>query len=507
MTLKSSICAIAAIACAHVAFAQHEHEAHVARHARTPALGTVVFPNSGNAAAQEPFVRGVAFLHSFEYDEAGNAFREARRGDPGFALAAWMEALTYSHMLWAIEDLPAARAALTRLGPTATERLAKARSPRERMFGAAVEAYFADVARPQRIRGYADSLRRYAQADASDNEAAAFAAHALLLNTLVAENGAQRDSLTREGIALAQRVVSTNPKHPGATHYLIHLYDSPTMAAQGLAAARAYDMIAPGAEHALHMPSHIYLQLGLWDDVVKANERAWAASRAAQAPDWHAFSWLQYGYLQQGRVDAARGLIDTARKLLGERPGAYADASVILSRLQFQYASETGRWGEIPVSQPRYATAEPASDRDRVFRTIATYWLAVDAAQRNDTTALASAAAAWLGLADSLRANERYVPGRAALALQIDALVARTRGDRARYLASLNASAEKEREMPPFVGPPERLLSLELLAKELLADGRPADAARAYEDVLKKCPNRAQAVLGLARARTAQGTK
>ena len=286
---------IAAVACARVVFAQHE--VHVAGHARTPALGTVVFANSGNAAAQEPFIRGVALLHSFEYDAAGRAFEEARRADPALALAYWMDALTYSHMLWSIEDLPGARAVLARLGPTPSARLAKAKTPRERMFGAAVEAYFADVPRPQRIRAYADSLRRFAQIDTSDNEAAAFAAHALLLATMVADNDAQRDSLRREGISLANRVVASNPKHPGATHYLIHLYDSPRMAAQGLAVARAYDMIAPDAEHALHMPSHIYLQLGLWGDVVKSNERAWAASRAAASPDWHACCRAHHSYI------------------------------------------------------------------------------------------------------------------------------------------------------------------------------------------------------------------
>jgi tetratricopeptide (TPR) repeat protein len=497
---------IAAVAATQVAIAQHG--THPTRRAgeRTPTLGTIVFPNSGNAAAQEPFIRGVAFLHSFEYDEAADAFRDARFADSTFALAYWGEALTYSHMLWGIEDVAAARSALAKLGRSATDRLAKARTPRERMFGAAVEAYFADIARPQRIRAYADSMRHYARSDPSDNEAAAFAAHALLLSTLVAENDTIRDSLTREGIALAQRVVAKNPRHPGATHYLIHLYDSPAMAAQGLAAARAYDMIAPDAEHALHMPSHIYLQLGLWDDVVKSNERAWAASRSEGSPDWHAFSWLQYAYLQQGRFDAARGLIDSARKILDPR-GSYPDANVVLSRLEFQYLAETGRWGEFRVTRPQYATAEPSSDRDRVFRAIASYWLAVDAAQRNHTSALTTLGAPWVALADSIRLGERRLPGRAAMAFQVEALVARARGDRVRYLAALTAAADKEREMQPFVGPPERLLSLELLAKEYLADGRAADAARLYEDVLRKCPNRMQAVLGLAKAKTAQGTK
>src|SRR5438270_425237 len=123
MTMRSSMLLIAAVACARVVFAQHE--AHVAGHARTPALGTIVFANSGNAAAQEPFMRGVAFLHSFEYGAAGEAFEAARRADPAFALAYWMDALTYSHMLWSIEDLAGIRAVLARLGPTPSDRLAK----------------------------------------------------------------------------------------------------------------------------------------------------------------------------------------------------------------------------------------------------------------------------------------------------------------------------------------------------------------------------------------------
>jgi Flp pilus assembly protein TadD len=492
-------------------FAAAQQEAHPAGHARTPALGTIVFPNSGNAAAQEPFLRGIAFLHSFEYDESAIAFREARRADGSFALSYWGEALSYSHMLWGMEDLPAARAVLAKLGAGVEERLAKARTPRERMFGAAVEAYFADVPRAQRIRAYADSLHRLALADPNDQEASAFAAHALLLTTFVTDNDAQRDSVTREAIGFAQHVVDANPKHPGATHYLIHLYDSPAMAAQGLAAARAYDTIAPDAEHALHMPSHIYLQLGLWNDVVNSNERAWAASRAstenASELDWHAFSWLQYAYLQQGRFAAARGLIDTARALLIDTRGKYVDASVVLTRLEFQYAAETGRWTDQPITAPSFRSEQPGSDRERAFRGFSRYWLTVDAAQRRDTVALLSLATPWVALADSLRSGAVRPAYSANSAFQVEALVARARGDRARYLESLRLATEKEQRMLPFSGPPERLLSLELLGTELLADGRNAEAARAFEDVLRKCPNRSQALLGLARAKAAAGDR
>jgi len=473
---------------------------------KAPTLGTVVFPNSGNAAAQAPFLRGVALLHSFGYEQAAEAFREAQRADPGFALAYWGEALTFSHVLWRTEDLSASRSALRRLAPTASERLAKAPTPRERSFGAAVEAFYAEGPLPQRVRAYADSLRRHALAAPEDPEAAAFAAHAIMLAASVGE-AADRDALVREAIALAQRVVTANPDHPGATHYLIHLYDTPGMAAQGLAFARAYDQIAPDAEHALHMPSHIYLQLGLWDDVARSNERAWAASRGSTTHpgelDWHAFSWLQYAYLQQGRWDAAGGLIDTARMLVADLQGGYIDASFILPRLEFQYAAETGRWGR-PIARPAESRAQSPSDRERGFRLFARYWLAIDAAQRRDS-GLATAAAPYLAIADSIRAGAQRSPVMASNALTVHALVARSRAERDTYLESLRAAAELERKLTAFVGPPERVFALELVAAELMADGQHADAVRAYEDVLKLCPNRSPALLGLARAKTAAG--
>lgn len=485
--------------------ALHAQDAHPAGHhgGKPEALGTIVFPNSGGAAAQAPFLRGVALLHSFEYAAAAHAFREAQQADPGFALAYWGEALTSSHVLWRVEDLAASRATLQRLAPTSADRLAKAGTARERSFGAAVEAFYADGSLPGRVRTYADSLRRHASAAPDEQEAAAFAAHAIMLASYVAEP-ADRDGLTREAIALAQGVLRANPNHPGATHYLIHLYDTPGMAAQGLEFARAYDKIAPDAEHALHMPSHIYLQLGLWDDVARSNERAWAASRApTSSPDWHAFSWLQYAYLQQGRWAAARGLIDTARAVLREGRGGYADGNFVLPRLEFQYAAETGQWTR-PIARPRITTAEPASERERAFRAFAEYWRAIDAAKRGDS-ALASAASPYLAMADSVRAGARRSPVMASNALVVHALVARSRGDRAGYLESLRAAAEQERKLTAFVGPPERVFALELLAVELIADGQPAEAARAYEDVLKLCPNRSAALLGLARAKAGAG--
>jgi tetratricopeptide (TPR) repeat protein len=466
--------------------AQHDHP--------IAGLGRVSFPNSGRPAAQEPFLLGVALLHSFEYERAARAFREAERADPGFALAYWCEALTASHILWRVEDLGSARATLARLAANSEGRLARAGDARERSFGSAVEALFAEGPQPDRVRGYAAGMRRHASSYPDDLEAAAFAAHAIMLEADLAEPGS-RTGLTREAIGLAQRVARANPQHPGAVHYLIHLYDAPGLAAEGLEFARAYDQIAPESEHALHMPSHIYLQLGLWEDVVRSNERAWKASRQEGAPDWHAFSWLQYAYLQAGRSDRARALLDSAVAIVKNASG---DEAFAIPRLEFQYAAETGDWRR-PVSAPR-TNGDPATDRERGFQLFARYWQAVSATNRKDP-ALDALAGPFLAIADSALRGIGSARSRVqvANALVIRALVAQSRGDQAEYLAALQAAAERERAFGPFVGPPERVFALELLGEELERQGRKADAAEAYRAVLRLCPNRRHSVDGLVR--------
>jgi len=275
------------------------------------------------------------------------------------------------------------------------------------------------------------------------------------------------------------------------------------MAAQGLAFARAYDKIAPDAEHALHMPSHIYLQLGMWADVVASNERAWPASRSAGAPSWHTLSWLQYGYLEQGRWDAARALIDSARAILRTQKGYDVDGQFILPRLEFQYAAATGKWMQ-PVSRPP-APSGQMSDREAAFRRQANYWFMASAAMRNDTAAIATFAAPVVARADSILSGAAQgatgLPNAFVNILVLNALVAKSRGDRAGYLRSLTAAAEQEKRLEAFVGPPERLFASELLGAELIAAGRGADAVDYFETVLRLCPGRSEALRGLAAAK------
>ena len=218
-----------------------------------------------------------------------------------------------------------------------------------------------------------------------------------------------------------------------------------------------------------------------------SNERAWAASRAEGSEDWHAFSWLQYAYLQLGRVEDARGLVDTASALVHAERG-YVDERFILPRLEFQLAAETGQWDR-PIPAPSAVAGAPVSDREAGFRLFAQYWRAVGAAQRKDST-LPELAAPFLAIADSADRGigSRRSPVQVANALVVRALVAKSRGSQTEYLASIRRAADLERHFGAFVGPPERLFALELLGAELESGQRWTEAADAYRAVCVSVP-------------------
>ena len=487
------------------------------RHTHPPAtksagLGVVAFANSGAPAAQEPFLRGLALLHSFEYEEAAEGFRQAQQADPAFAMAFWAEAVTYSHLLWGEDDVAAARRALGRLASTRDARLAKAGTPRERAYGAAVEALFAESDLPARVRGFADAMRQVAATYSDDLDAAAFTSLALMFAEYVGQLPSdQRTAARADAIAFAERVFRTDPRHPGGTHYLIHATDDPALAARGLDAARLYANIAPDAEHALHMPSHIFVQLGLWDDAVASNERAWAASKAEVAArklsnadlSFHALQWLQYGYLQQGRYRAARDLIDTARTVLAGvdlNAALHVDARYTVGWLEFVHAANTGEWSGGVCRQGGPADAQAASsDRERSFHAVAAYRGAVAPVMCGLADGAVAAVRARVEALPANDSSERTL--RAALLHARLALYASTGS--ANDPETLLADTSEPARAP--VGPPATLRTEELLGAARLKAGRPHEAVAAYERALRLTPNRSAALLGLARARTAAG--
>lgn len=417
-------------------------------------LGTITFPNSGAAAAQPAFLRGTLLLHSFEYEDATRSFKEAQRIDPSFALAYWGEALSYIHPVWNQQDLAAARAALARLGATPEARRARAPTPREQAYLEAIEILYGEGSKPHRDTLYAAAMERLVRAFPDDDEAKAFYALALL-----GLGQGERDVWSyMRAAAVAQEVFERNPDHPGAAHYVIHSFDDPTHAPLGLKAARAYSRIAPDAAHAQHMTSHIFVALGIWDDVVAANEQAMRVTerQMGRSPVGcrHYNEWLEYGYLQQGRLKDAARLVEECRVDVERRQGAAGS----LERMQAMYLADTTDWQGSMPSKTLFDGASGGSGPGEVMQRMR---LAVELAAKQQTDAA---------------------------------------------LAELGRAADLEERLPFEFGPPATYKPPRELEGELLLRlNRPADAARAFRQALRRTPERAAALLGLARASTKAG--
>ena len=292
--------------------------------AQSPQLGRISFPTSETGPAQSTFERGVLYLHNFEYDEAILAFRDARRQSPGFAMAYWGEALSYTQPLWYNEQLARARDVLNQLGPTAAARAAKAPTPREKAYLAAIERLFGAGDRIARFRAICRWLSPSSRATIRTTTKRASSRRWRCLRPFPRAHGSPEISL--KAGALASEVLKRNPQHPGAAHYVLHAYDDGEHNAMALPAARIYAKLAPQSSHALHMPSHAFLPLGMWDEAAASDEASFAASvawvkrtgRAVNEQDFHSLSWLHYEYLQQGRFAKARETAAVVSRALDE---------------------------------------------------------------------------------------------------------------------------------------------------------------------------------------------
>jgi len=477
-------------------------------------LGTLSFPTStASAPAESAFVRGVLLLHVFEYEDAAAAFRTARRLDPGMALACWGEAMTHDHPVWDEEDPSAARAVLATLAPTAAEREARAATPRERGFLRAVDLLFGEGPKARRDTLYSEAMGVLLGAYPDDDEVRAFYA----LSLLGLSQGVREVPTYLRAAAIAESVFARNPRHPGAAHYWIHGMDDPDHASGALPAARALSQIAPDAGHAQHMTSHIFMALGMWDDVVRANENAMRVVNAAREARGrgatfcgHYNFWLEYGYLQQGRVDDARTLMQRcqgqARPAAGDSQDP--DNSPLGSAVAMwaRYVLDAEDWsGEVARWAPAVGDAAAPRATWEFVRGFA-------AARRGDLPAARAA------LGSFEHARERLIarmagrpepdPGDAEyrkrldvlrLELQAEVLLA-SRGEADSAVAVLRRATALEDSMayafgPPFVDKP----SHEALGEALLGLGRGAEAKREFEAALRRAPGRA-GVLERARA-------
>ena len=455
-------------------------------------LGTVDFPTSGSASAQPHFIRGVLFLHSFEYDLAADEFRAAQRLDPGFAMAYWGEAMTYTHPVWDEQDAAAARKALARLAPTREARRARAPTAREQAYLDAVEILYGAGSKQKRDTLYSAAMERIAKAYPADMEAQAFYALSLLgLNQGVRDVPAY----LRAG-AIAEAVFRKNPDHPGAAHYIIHAYDDPTHASRGLPAAKAYSKIAPGAAHAQHMTTHIFLAMGMWDDVVTQNEIAsghhgsWTAN--------HYTLWLNYAYLQQGRYADASEMIDMIRNHMGAKGGRGMWA---LTEMRGRYVIDTENWN-VPSTW--------ATDVDQLGAEGRAAWALVTglgAARRGDRQGIDRALKA-VSMARLVRASVTPDPASDIDELELKALARLSDGAKDEAIALMRQATAREDAMPVDYGPPALFKPThELLGEMLLQIGRPKEAQAEFQRALTLAPKRARSLLGLARASAEAGDK
>src|SRR6267142_6630545 len=292
-------------------------------------LGKVEFKTSGSEKAQTHFLRGLAALHSFWYEEALEAFREATRVEPDFMMGYWGEAMAHNHPLWSEQDTAAARQVIAKFKDTPKL------SERERAYLGAVRLLYGEGTKRQRDEAYSAAMDKVYHDYADDLDAAAF--YSLSLLGLM-NPGEKSFRLQARSGAIALEVYQKNPDHPGAAHYIIHAFDDPDHAVLALPAARRYASIAPEAHHARHMPAHIFLQLGMWPEAAASNESSWEASDAwmkrknlsTNVRDYHSLHWLLYIYLQQGRYNKAEQLLTLMRKVMSEssydnklRPGYY----------------------------------------------------------------------------------------------------------------------------------------------------------------------------------------
>ncbi|MBR0641565.1 hypothetical protein [Plastoroseomonas hellenica] len=492
--------ATASLACAllltltpHAARSQGTGHAGHADHAPAAVLGRVSFPVACDAQAQATFDRGMLLQHSFWYQASGEAFREARRADPGCTMTHWGEALSlltnpYSPPTPA--NLRAGRALLEeaqRLGP---------RNAREAAYVEALALVFAgdDLAQHRtRLAAYRDAMAQLHQRYPDDTEAAI--QYALILG-VAASPGDKTYADQLRGAEILEREWQRQPEHPGIVHYLIHLYDYPPLAARGIRAAERYAGLAADAPHALHMPSHIFTRVGRWESSVETNRRSADRAITAGDPDGelHALDYMVYAYLQMGQDRAARRTIDDAGRARAEAPPRNAHAFA-MAAMPARYVLERGAWAEAAALSPG-ETSFPYADALTYFaRALGLARAGRPQESAADIEALTRIAAALQGR-DAYWAEQVDIQRQAAAAWATFA-----GGQREEGLAALRAAAEREGRTEKHVITPGPLAPVrELLAEALLEAGQHAAAQREYLAVQQTEPRRFRAVHGTARA-------
>lgn len=521
MTMITRTILLAAIVCATLLTGnaqdgnQHRHEPHEKASTK---LGRVNFRTSCSAKAQQQFNQAVAWLHSFEYEEAEKMFTQVSVADPRCGMAHWGIAMSNFHQLW----VPPTPSELQKGSSAVAEAMRlSAATQRERDYIAAISTFYKDAGKVDhktRTFAYSDSMKKLHESHRTDDEAAIFYALSLISTGMIARDpGYARE---KEAAEILNRILARQPRHPGVTHYLIHGYDFPSLAHLALPAARSYAAIAPASAHAQHMPSHIFIRLGLWEQAIKSNLDAEAAAKAfamrhhmpgAWDEQLHAMDYLAYAYLQGAQDKKAMSVLQDMNKLPQVDPPTFKVAYA-LSAIPARYALERRQWAEaakLPLEHPRMTTFPWANFP---WATAHVHFArAIGSARLGDAGSARKAVDELASIHNSLS----EVRGGYDWARQVDierqvaaAWVKYAEGAQEEALRMMRAAADLDdvTEKHP-VTPGSVLPAREQLGELLLELKQPAAALEAFETALRTTPNRFNALYGAARAAALTGNR
>jgi len=484
-------------------------------------VGKVTFPITCAPDVQSDFARGVALLHSFFYEEARRVFTSVADRDPKCAMAQWGIAMTWWHPIWTPptpDEMRAGKAAIEKAMSL------EAGTDRERGFITALNTYYntpdsssaaavgqschGPVGPRDRVIAYEKAMRQLRDKHPDDFEVQTFYAFAVLSTGYATPNDTTL-SKQLEAAGILEKLWKQNANHPGVVHYLIHAYDYPQFAQRGLTAAQLYDDIAPWVPHALHMPSHIFTRLGMWDESIAANQasaeasRAYAAMRhrdASEAEELHALDYMAYSYLQEAQDAEAKKIVDIAAKVKKTNPELEFSAAYALAAIPTRYAFERNDWGaaaNLPIPNVPHWSSFP------FMEALIEYGHALGRAHTGDLDGARKAIARMQQLRDATK-HPKFDYFKSHLDLQMQAAsawLAVAEGKKKEAIEMLRRAADSEDILGKHPVSPGAFVPIrEQLGSLLLETGQPAEAQREFEAALKIYPGRYRGLYGAAQA-------
>jgi predicted Zn-dependent protease len=491
---------------------KHQHDHH---HDASEKIGRVNFPVSCDDAAGKQFNRAVAWIHSFEFGEAERAFTQVTNTDPKCAMGYWGVAMSNYHPIWAPPTPEEFKKGLA-----AAEKAKSAGAPteRERDYIAAIEVFYKDADKLDhraRALAYHKAMEQVYQRYPKDREAAVFYALTLISTGMMANDKSYVNE--KKAAEILNRVLATEPEHPGVAHYLIHGYDYPELANLALPAARSYAKIAPASAHARHMPSHIFTRLGLWQESIQSNLDSAAAAKAYAARNnmagaWdqqlHPMDYLAYAYLQGAQDKKALGVLDELNKIQTVEPQTFV-AAYAYSAVPARYALERRRWDEAAK-----LTIAPSSfpwDRFRWAEANIQFARAMGAARSGDAASARQELKKLAGIRQNLDQVKGVYDWGKQVEIQLQAAtawLAFAEGRKEDAVRQMRAAADLEDSTDKHpVTPGSIIPAREQLGDLLLETGQPAQALVEFEKALREAPNRFNGLYGAARAAELAGDR